>query len=104
MAKEFVSIAFYWQVCSKVSLLVIEHNYENLTSTKKEVLVTSDYLGKSSLQVKKQLKDVCWSCRKNVKLNVVFILPKRVKTKKFYISLSATLTEVFTMVRLNKAY
>ena len=39
-------------------------NHQNLTSTKKEVLITLEYLGKTSLQVKRQLKDIFRSCQK----------------------------------------
>ena len=39
-----------------VNKLFIKRNYKNLTSAKKEVLITLEYLGKTSLQVKKTVK------------------------------------------------
>ena len=59
--------------------LFIKRNHQNLTSTKKAVLITLQYLGKTSLQVKKQLKDIFRSCQNHVKLNVVFKSSKRIK-------------------------
>ena len=57
----------------------IKRNHKNLTSAKKEVLITLEYLGKTSLQVKKQLKDIFRSCQKNVKLNIIYKSSKRIK-------------------------
>ena len=59
--------------------LFIKYNHKNLTSAKKEVLITLEYLGKTSLQVKKQLKDIFRSCQKNVKLNIIYRSSKRIK-------------------------
>ena len=97
--------------------LFIKRNHQNLAWTKKEVLITLEYLRKTSLQVKKHLKDIFRSCQRNVKLNAVFKSSKRIKmffvsktyylntlTQKFYISLSATLATMFTSVRLNDTY
>ena len=73
-------------------------------STRKKVLLTLEYLGKTFLQIKKQLKDIFRSCQKIVKLNVVFkslqiIIILFVSntyflntlTQNFYIRLNATL-------------
>ena len=59
--------------------LFIKRNHQKLTSAKKEVLITLEFLGKTSLQVKKQLKDIFRSCQKHVKLNVVFKSSIRIK-------------------------
>ena len=85
--------------------LFIKRDHQNLTSTKKEVLITLEYLGKRSLQVKKQLKDIFRSCQNNVKPNVVFKSSKRIKilsvSKTYYLNI---LTQSFTFVRLNDTY
>ena len=71
--------------------LFIKRDHQNLKSTKKEVLITLEYLGKRSLQVKKQLKDIFRSCQNNVKLNVVFKSSKRIKilsvSKTYYLNI-----------------
>ena len=38
--------------------LFIKRNHKSLTAAKKEVLITLEYLAKTCLQVKKQLKDI----------------------------------------------
>ena len=48
-------------------------------SEKKEVIMSLEFLGKLSLQVKKQLNDKFRSCHKNVKLTVVFKSPNRIR-------------------------
>ena len=40
--------------------------------TKKEITVSLEFLGKISLQVKKQLIEIFRTCEKDIKLNVVF--------------------------------
>ena len=59
--------------------LFIKCNYKNLKSAKREVLITLEYLGKTSLQVKKTVKGLFRSCQKNVKPNVIFKPSKRIK-------------------------
>ena len=56
--------------------LFIKCNHKNLTSGKKEVLIALEHLGKSSVQVK---SSYFFILRKNVKLNVVFKVSKRIK-------------------------
>ena len=56
--------------------LFIKRNHQKLTSAKKEVLITLEFLGETSLQVKKQLFR---SCQKHVKLNAVFKSSIRIK-------------------------
>ena len=46
---------------------------------KKEVIISLEFLGKLSLQIKKQLNDIFRSCHKNVKLTVVFKSPNRIR-------------------------
>ena len=48
---------FFIEKCAQKFLnkFFIKHNHQNLTSTKEEVLITLEYLEKTSLQVKKQL-------------------------------------------------
>ena len=48
------------------------------SSEKKEVIISLEFLGKLSLQVKKQLNDIFRSCDKTVKLTVVFKSPNRI--------------------------
>ena len=49
------------------------------SSEKKEVIMSLQFLGKLSLQVKNQLNDILRSCHKNVKLTVVFKSPNRIR-------------------------
>ena len=42
------------------------------SSTKKEITVSVEILGKISLQVKRQLIEIFRNCNKNIKLNVAF--------------------------------
>ena len=49
------------------------------TTQKKEILRSLEYLGKISLLVKKQLKNFFRSCRKDIKLNVVFKTSNRLR-------------------------
>ena len=75
------NISFFINKCVQKFLnkLFIKRNHQKLTSAKKEVLITLEFLGKTSLQVKKQLKDIFRSCQKHVKLNVVFKSSIRIK-------------------------
>ena len=42
------------------------------SSTKKEITISLEFLGKISLQVKRQLIEIFRTCNKDIKLNVVF--------------------------------
>ena len=48
------------------------------SSEKKKVVISLEFLGKLSLQVKKQLNDIFRSCHKNVNLTFVFKSPNRI--------------------------
>ena len=52
--------------------LFIKRNKEKDSSDKKEVTVSLEFLGKISLQVKRQLIEIFRTCSKEIKLNVVF--------------------------------
>ena len=64
-------------------MLFIKRNHQNLTSTKKEIPITLQYLGKTSLQVKKKTVKGHFSIlskkKKEVKRNIVFKSSKRIK-------------------------
>ena len=83
--------------------LFIKRNHKSLTSTKKEVLITLEYLGKTSLQVKKQLKEIFRSCQKmfnsSTKVKSSFhlkdILPKHINSKVLYKFKCDTCNSVF---------
>ena len=49
------------------------------STSKKEIYVSLEFLGKTSLQVKKQLVEIFRTCQKNVKLNIGFKSPNRLK-------------------------
>ena len=59
--------------------LFIKHDSNKIKSEKKEIRISLEFLGKSSLQVKKQLIDIFRSCHKNIKLTVVFKSSNRIK-------------------------
>ena len=52
--------------------LFIKRNISGTVSKKKEVFICLEFLGKMSLQNKKQLIEIVQACQKNIKLNVVF--------------------------------
>ena len=49
------------------------------TSQKKEITISLEYLRKISLLAKKQLTNIFRSCRKDIKLNVVFKTSNRLR-------------------------
>ena len=49
------------------------------TKKKKEVFICLEFLGKISLQSKKQLTEIVHTCLKNIKLNVVFRSSNRIR-------------------------
>ena len=50
----------------------ITRKCSNTNLDKKEIFVCLEFLGKISLQIKKQLREIFRTCHKKVKLNVVF--------------------------------
>ena len=52
--------------------LFIKRKKEKDSSTKKELMVSLEFLGKISLQVKRQLIEIFRTCNKDIKLIVVF--------------------------------
>ena len=42
------------------------------SSTEKEIMISFEFLGKTSLEVKRQLIEIFQTCSKDIKLNVVF--------------------------------
>ena len=52
--------------------LFTKRKKEKDSSTKKEVTVSLEFLGKLSLQVKRQLIEIFRTCNEDIKLNVVF--------------------------------
>ena len=63
---------FLDQLFSKRTKPIIE-------SSKKEVSICLDFLGKILLQIKKQLKEIFRTCRKDIKLNVIFRSSNRIR-------------------------
>ena len=65
---------FFIDKCVKKFLdkLLIKRKKEKDSSTKKEVTVSLEFLGKISLQVKRQLIEIFRTCNKDIKLIVVF--------------------------------
>ena len=65
---------FFIDKCVKKFLdkLLIKRKKKKDSSTKKEVTVSLEFLGKISLQVKRQLIEIFRTCNKDIKLNVVF--------------------------------
>ena len=86
---------------------------EKDSSTKKEITISLEFLGKMSLQVKTRLIEIFHTCNKDIKLNVVFksylleclmLFDLRIKYLNVlilycYISSRATLAIVFTLVK-----
>ena len=70
----------YWQLYIK-KLLNKQFIKQNIPGVvlKKKVFICSEFLGKISLQSKKQLTEIFRTCQKNVKLNVVFRSSNRVR-------------------------
>ena len=78
-------------------------------SREKEVIISLEYLGKISLQVKKQLTDIFRSCHKEVKLMVVFKSSNRISNAfrfkdQLPLSLNSLVTYKFTCGTCNSAY
>ena len=65
---------FFIDKCVNIFLgkLFIKRKKEKDSSTKKEITVSLEFLGKISLQVKRQLIKIFCTCNKDIKLNVVF--------------------------------
>ena len=59
--------------------LFVKRNKPPIASVKKELFISLEFLGKMSLQVKKQLIEIFRTCKKDVKLNVVFKSSNRLK-------------------------
>ena len=72
---------FFIDKCIKRFLdkLFIKRNISGTVSKKKEVFICLEFLGKISLQSKKQLIEIFWTCQKNIQLNVVFRLSNRMR-------------------------
>ena len=97
--------------------LFLKRHHLKPSSEKKEVIISLEFLGKLSLQVKKQLNDIFRSCHKYVKLTVVFKSPNRIRNvfvsknsyarvldQKYFINIRATLAIVSTLVKLNDIF
>ena len=65
---------FFIEKCVKKFLdkLFIKRKKIKDSSTKKEITISLDFLGKISLQVKRQLTEIIRTSNKDIKLNVVF--------------------------------
>ena len=59
--------------------LFIKRIRDSTTTQKKEITISLEYLGKISLLAKKQLTNIFRSCRKDIKLNVVFKTSNRLR-------------------------
>ena len=72
---------FFIDKCIKGFLdnLFIKRNISGTVSKKKEVFICLEFLGKISLQNKKQLIKIFRTCQKNLKLNVVFRSSNRIR-------------------------
>ena len=72
---------FFIDKCIKRFLdkLFIKRNISGTVSKKKEVFICLEFLGKMSLQNKKQLTEIFRTCQKNIKLNVVFRSSNRIR-------------------------
>ena len=72
---------FFIDNCIKKFLdkLFIKRNISSEVSKKREVFICLEFLGKISLQSKKQLTEIFCTCQKNVKLNVVFRSSNRIR-------------------------
>ena len=72
---------FFIDKCIKIFLdkLVIKRNISGTVSKKKEVFICLEFLGKMSLQSKKQLIEIFRTCQKNIKLNLVFRSSNRIR-------------------------
>ena len=76
MAKELFPSIFIDKCVHKfLNSLFLKYCHLKPSSEKKEVITSLEFLGKLSLQVKKQLNNIFRSCHKNVKLTVVFKSP-----------------------------
>ena len=70
-----ISELFFIDNCIKfffLDKLFIERNISGAVTKKKEVFICLEFLGKISLQSKKQLTEIFRTCQKYIKLNVVF--------------------------------
>ena len=72
---------FFIDNCIKNFLdkLFIKQYISGTVSKKKEVFICIEFLGKISLQSKKQLTETFCTCQKNIKLNVVFRSSNRIR-------------------------
>ena len=59
--------------------LFIKRIRDSNTTQKKEITISLEYLGKISLLAKKQPTNIFRSCRKDIKLNVVFKTSNRLR-------------------------
>ena len=66
--------SFFIAKCVKKLLdkLLIKRKKIKDSSTKKEIMISLEFLGKISLQAKRQLIEIFCTCNKDIKLNVVF--------------------------------
>ena len=78
--KNFFSLFFIDKCVHKfLKSLFLKRRHLKPSSEKKEIIISLEFLGKLSLQVKKQLNDIIRSYHKNVKLTVVFKSPNRIR-------------------------
>ena len=94
--------------------LLIKRIRDSTTTQEKEIIVSLEYLQKISLLAKKQLTNILRSCRKDIKLNVVFKTSNRLcntfrfkeqlpnaSIQKCYINISATFAIMSTLAKPN---
>ena len=73
LAEKLNPLVFYDNCIHKfLNKLFIKRIRDSTTTQKKEITVSLEYLQKISLLAKKQLANIFRSCRKDIKLNVVF--------------------------------
>ena len=72
---------FFIDSCIKKFLdkLFIPARLSNSVSDKREIFICLDFLGHISLQGKKQLVEIFRTCKKNIKLNVIFRSSNRIR-------------------------
>ena len=80
MAEKLIPLFFIDKCIHKfLNKLFIKRIRDSNTTQKKEITISLEYLGKISLLAKKQLTNIFRSCRKDIKLNVVFKTSNRLR-------------------------
>ena len=115
LAEKLISLVFIDNYIHKfLNKLFIKPKRGSNTTQKKEITISLEYFGKMSLLAKKQLTNTFRSCRKDIKLKVVFKTSNRLRNAfrfkkpttqmyqfKCYINISATFAIMSPLAKPN---